>query len=229
MIQAIVTDIEGTTTALSFVHKVLFPYSRERLPDFLRRRVNDPEIQTQCDAVRAELNDPSADLETVIATLLEWIAADRKATPLKALQGMLWKEGFENKDYTGHVYPDVPEWLRAWHQRGLKLYVYSSGSVQAQQLLFSHTEFGDVSPLFSGFFDTRTGPKRESSSYQAIARATGHPADTLLFLSDVCAELDAARDAGLSTVLLVRPENPPTECAHPVAHDFVEVDSHVQS
>ena len=203
-IKVILTDIEGTTSAVSFVFDVLFPYARQHLPAFLRERAAEPAVAEQIAAVRAESGEADADLERVIAILLEWIAADRKATPLKALQGMVWEQGYLAGQLKGHVYPDAVEALRQWHAEGYALYVYSSGSIQAQRLIFGCSEAGDLTPLFSGYFDTTSGGKRESESYARIAAAIGRPAGEILFLSDVVQELDAARAAGMATCGLAR-------------------------
>lgn len=203
-IQAIVTDIEGTTTSIAFVHETLFPYAARRLPDFLRS--NSDEYRDTIAAVREEAGEPQADLERVIGILLEWIEEDRKATPLKALQGEIWREGYRNGAYRGHVYEDAWRALTEWHDRGIALFVYSSGSVQAQMLLFEHSSFGDLTPLFSGHFDTRVGHKRQTESYERIAKDIAFAPDTILFLSDVCEELDAAAAAGMKTIHVVREE-----------------------
>ncbi|MCQ4347410.1 acireductone synthase [Pseudomonas stutzeri] len=203
-IKTILTDIEGTTSAVSFVFDVLFPFAVEHLPDFVRAQAEAPAVAAQLDAVRAESGEPDADVERVIAILLEWIAADRKATPLKALQGMVWEQGYRAGRLKGHVYPDAVETLKAWKAAGLELYVYSSGSIQAQKLIFGCSEAGDLTPLFSGYFDTTSGGKRESESYARIAAAIGRPAGEILFLSDVVQELDAARAAGMATCGLAR-------------------------
>lgn len=203
-IKVILTDIEGTTSAVSFVFDVLFPFAVEHLPDFVRSHSAAPAVAAQLDAVRAESGEPDADVERVIAILLEWIAADRKATPLKALQGMVWEQGYRAGQLKGHVYPDAVEALRQWHAAGYALYVYSSGSIQAQQLIFGCSEAGDLTPLFSGYFDTTSGGKREAESYVRIAAAIGRPAGEILFLSDVVQELDAAHEAGMATCGLAR-------------------------
>ncbi|WP_252275369.1 acireductone synthase [Pseudomonas subflava] len=203
-IKAILTDIEGTTSAVSFVFDVLFPYAAEHLPQFVIEHAGEPAVAAQLDAVRAESGEGGADLGRVIEILLQWIAEDRKATPLKALQGMIWQQGYAAGQLKGHVYPDAVEALRRWHRDGYALYVYSSGSVQAQKLIFGCSEAGDLSPLFSGYFDTTSGPKREAGSYRSIAEAIGLPAEQILFLSDVVQELDAARLAGLQTVGVAR-------------------------
>lgn len=203
-ITAILTDIEGTTSAVSFVFDVLFPFAARHLPEYVRAHAGEPAVAAQLAAVRQLGGEPSADVERVIAILLGWLAEDRKATPLKALQGMVWAEGYHAGLLKGHVYPDAVEALTRWHAQGLKLYVYSSGSVQAQQLIFGCSQAGDLTPLFSGYFDTTSGGKREAQSYRTISAAMGVPAGQLLFLSDVVEELDAARAAGMHTVGLVR-------------------------
>jgi enolase-phosphatase E1 len=222
MIRAIVTDIEGTTGSIAFVHEVLFPYARRQLGDFVRQHHQQAEVARQLEATREEAAEPDADIERLIAILEGWIQEDRKATPLKALQGMVWEAGYQAGDFTGHVYPDAAEALRRWQASGLALYVYSSGSIQAQRLLFGHSDLGDLTPLFAGYFDTTTGPKREAASYARIVEAIGHAPAEILFLSDVVAELDAARAAGLATCQLVR-EPGMSIGEHPVASSFAEV------
>lgn len=219
MIRAILTDIEGTTTSLRFVNEVLFPYARAHIAGFVRRHVADPEVARQLKAVR-EAAGAALDLEGVIAQLVAWIDADRKVTPLKTLQGLLWRAGYEDGSLTGHVYPDAVRQLRSWHARGIALYVFSSGSVQAQQLLFGHSDAGDLRPLFSGYYDTRTGDKRDSAAYAAIAKDIGVAAEEILFLSDICEELDAARAAGMQTAWLVRDADPDPAAAHRQLCDF---------
>ncbi|MFL9813222.1 acireductone synthase [Stutzerimonas sp. VN223-3] len=203
-IKAILTDIEGTTSAVSFVFDVLFPYARKHLPAFVRGHAEDPAVSAQIDAVRRESGESDANIERVVEILLEWIAADRKATSLKALQGMVWAEGYRAGQLKGHVYPDAVDALRCWHEQGYALYVYSSGSVQAQKLIFGCAEVGDLTPLFSGYFDTGSGHKREAESYSQIAGSIGLPTEEILFLSDVVEELDAAREAGMHTCGLAR-------------------------
>lgn len=221
-IKAILTDIEGTTSAVSFVFDVLFPYARAHLPDYVRAHAGEPAVAEQLDAVRAEAGELDADVERVIAILLEWIATDRKATPLKALQGQVWEQGYRAGTLQGHVYPDAVQALRQWHAAGLPLYVYSSGSIQAQKLIFGCSEHGDLTPLFSGYFDTLTGGKREAASYARIASATTHVPAELLFLSDVVEELDAARQAGLPTCGLVRAGGQLGD--HPCVASFADID-----
>ena len=218
-IKAIVTDIEGTTTSISFVHETLFPYAKARLRDFVRAHARRPEVAAHLHAVAAE-EGRQLTLEDAADVLERWIAEDRKATPLKALQGMVWAEGYAAGELKGHVYADTPVWLKAWHAQGLKLYVYSSGSVEAQQLIFGHTDYGDLTPLFSGYFDTRIGAKREVDSYLNILDSIGLAGEEVLFLSDIGEELDAAREAGLRTAQLLRDDRAKAFPQHPGAKDF---------
>lgn len=203
MIRAIITDIEGTTSSLSFVKDVLFPYSRAHLAEFVQRHAQDANVRAILDEVRHTVGKVLSD-DQVIAQLIEWIDQDKKITPLKALQGMIWEDGYHRGAFSGHMYEDAVTCLRQWHAQGLLLYVFSSGSVQAQKLLFAHTPFGDLTPLFSGYFDTRNGNKRESAAYAHIAKDIGIATRDCLFLSDIREELDAARAAGMHTYWLVR-------------------------
>lgn len=221
MVQAVVTDIEGTTSSLSFVKDVLFPYSAQHLPEFVRTHAEDPEVRPLLEDARS-LVGGNLDDEGLVARMLEWIAADQKVTPLKALQGLIWEAGYREGDFKGHVYADAAQALRAWRERGLRLYVYSSGSVQAQKLLFGHTEYGDLTPLFSGYFDTHIGGKRETESYRRIAETLSLPPEEILFLSDVQAELDAARAAGFKTVALMREGVVPAQ-GHLLASSFEDI------
>lgn len=196
MIKALLTDIEGTITRISFVKDVLFPYAAKQLPAFVRANSDKPEVAKQINAVKTQINEPDADLDTVINTLLTWIKEDKKITSLKQLQGLIWQTGYENGDFTGHLYPDAYDFLLQQKQTGKNLYVYSSGSVKAQQLIFEFSDYGDIRKLFSNFFDTNVGAKQEQSAYQNIIAALPYNADEVLFLSDVAAELDAAKAAG---------------------------------
>lgn len=204
MIRAIVTDIEGTTSSVSFVLEVLFPYAHKHLARFVETHQHEAAVASELQAVREEMGQPAASINAVIETLLQWIDTDKKITPLKALQGMIWAEGYANGELQGHVYDDVPPCLNDWKNKGLVLAVYSSGSIAAQKLIFAHTAFGDLTPLFSTYFDTTTGGKREQASYEKIAQALQLPATEILFLSDIQQELDAARAAGMNTFGLER-------------------------
>jgi len=221
MITTILTDIEGTTSSISFVNDVLFPYARARLPAFVVTHADDPEVQHWLHEAAKEAGLVSAGQQELIDLLIEWIDADRKSTALKALQGMIWKDGYANGEYRAHVYPEVASRLRAWHDAGKRLYVYSSGSVPAQKLFFAHTEAGDLGALFSGYFDTETGPKRDAASYRRIATAIGVPPGEIRFLSDIVEELDAAAAAGMHTTQIARaPSICPTAGTHGCVGDF---------
>ena len=224
-IEAILTDIEGTTSSIAFVKKVLFPYSRAHLSDFIESHADERDVQRCLRDTAREAGLAEDDRGALVVTLLHWIEEDRKATPLKALQGMIWKDGYERGAYRAHLYPEVEAKLREWKTQGLRLYVYSSGSVQAQKLFFGHSQAGDLASMFDGFFDTEIGGKRERSSYLRIAEAIGTTADRILFLSDVEAELDAARGAGMRTIQVCRaPERCRADAKHPCVADFGSID-----
>ncbi|HSK79193.1 MAG TPA: acireductone synthase [Thermoanaerobaculia bacterium] len=224
-IGAVLTDIEGTTTSISFVYDVLFPYAEARLEEWLRRPDPGPELQDAIARLREEHREEKLqDFGDGVAYARRLMDLDRKSTGLKALQGLIWDEGYRSGEIRSHVFPDVPGALEAWAQAGLRLRVFSSGSVKAQKLLFAHTEHGDLSGLFEEFHDTTTGPKQEASSYAAIAGAFGLPPGEILFLSDVRGELDAAAAAGMRTGMLVRPGNRPADPGpHPTHSTFSEL------
>lgn len=201
-VDAIVTDIEGTTGSIAFVKDVLFPYAEARIASFIA--ANAAAVAPILADVRKLQGDPALSDAAATAQLLAWSREDRKIGPLKTLQGMIWEEGYRSGELKGHVYPDAVATLRAWNAQGIPLYVYSSGSVQAQKLLFGHTAYGDLTPLFSGYFDTAIGGKLEAASYAAIAASIGAQPARLLFLSDNPGEIAAARAAGLRAVLLDR-------------------------
>ncbi|WP_010163840.1 acireductone synthase [Sphingomonas sp. PAMC 26617] len=215
--KAIVTDVEGTTWSIAFVHEVLFPYARARLARFVA--ANAMRLDDELALVRAASGQPDLDLAGAIDQLLEWHDADRKVAPLKAIQGMIWAEGYADGTLIGHVYPDAIAGLARWHAHGIALYVYSSGSVAAQKLLFAHTAAGDLTPLFAGHFDTAVGAKRDSASYREIARRIALEPDDILFLSDSIEELAAAREAGLHVMLLAR-DGVPVDPGYPLATSF---------
>jgi enolase-phosphatase E1 len=211
-VDAVVLDIEGTTTSVAFATDVLYPYARERLPNYVRQHRDEPEVAAILDEAREAggvFND-----EAVVVRMCHWMERDQKVTPLKTLQGLIWEDGYRSGELVSHLYPDVAPAMRAWHARGLKLYIYSSGSVRAQRLIYGHTVAGDLTPLLSGYFDTHIGHKREVGSYRRIAEAIGTPPERILFLSDVREELDAAREAGWQTTWLVREGMPGLAAAH---------------
>lgn len=221
-IRAVVMDVEGTTTDIRFVHAVLFPYAHDQLPEFVHTHSAQPEIAEQIDAVRRETARPEASLDEVIETLLYWIETDQKVTALKALQGMIWADGYQRGAFKGHLYDDVAPRLRQWKDQGLALYVYSSGSVQAQKLLFGHSEAGDLTALFDGHFDTHIGHKREAQAYRRIAEELALAPASILFLSDVVEELDAAKLSGFKTLQLVR-EGTKAGTEHGVVASFDDI------
>ena len=226
MIRFILTDIEGTTTSISFVHEVLFPYAAKHLRAYVEENQEREEVEGILEGVAATLKTEAGienpDLKTLIDTLLHWIETDRKHTSLKELQGQLWKKGYENGDFLSHVYADVPGALNRWFDAGIWMGVYSSGSVEAQKLLYKNTIAGDLSWYFSFHFDTRIGHKREVESYQKIVKEIRLWAGDVLFLSDVPEELDAAQAAGLQVTQLLRPGIPPSD-RHPGVSSFDEI------
>jgi enolase-phosphatase E1 len=216
---AVVTSIEGTTTPLSFIRDVLFAFARERFPGFLQTHADDPEVAGQLAEVR-RLAPGRSELDV----LLHWMEQDAKITPLKALQGMIWREGYRAGALVGAVYPDVPPALRRWRAAGLRLYGFSYGSSEAQRLILSNSSAGDLSGLFSGFFDTRVGSKREPGSFSRLAIGLGRPPAEILYLSDVESELDAAATAGMRTCQVLRRRNGARRSdQHPHVSDFAGV------
>jgi enolase-phosphatase E1 len=211
-VRYILTDIEGTTTSVKFVYEVLFPYFRKHIGE-LREMTEDPEVQKafrQTVELAASLENKKLNsVDDIINTLYRWSEEDRKITPLKAVQGILWQKGYENCEIKGHVYPEVAECLKNWHEEGLQIGVFSSGSVAAQKLIFGYSESGDLTRFFSHYFDTTTGGKREKDTYPKIADMIGFESGDILFLSDIAEELEAAAAAGFQTVQLVRPGTEP--------------------
>lgn len=206
MVKAVLTDIEGTTTPISFVKDVLFPYSYEKIQDFVLKNKDNPQILKILEEVK-KIEGKDLSLEEIIDTLKKWIEEDRKITPLKEIQGIIWEEGYKSGKLQGFVYPDAYEKLKEWFESGMKIYVYSSGSVKAQKLLFSNTNFGDLNYLFSGYFDTNIGNKKDPTSYKKIAQSIGLNPDEILFLSDNPDEITAAAHSGMKVVRLVRPKD----------------------
>ena len=219
MIKAILTDIEGTTSSLSFVKDVLFPYSKEKIRDFVRDHSQDPAVMRILKEVQEiEEGDP-------LETMVRWIEEDKKITPLKELQGLIWEEGYKTGELQGHIYPDAYRKLKEWHEKGMSIYIYSSGSVKAQKLLFGHTQYGDINHLFSGYFDTKIGNKKDPTSYRRIAEEIGLKPEEILFLSDNPEEVLASAEAGMRVVRVVREgENDPIDnFPHPQVRSFEEI------
>ncbi len=226
-IEAIVTDIEGTTSDIDFVKNVLFPFSRERLDSFVRAHAHHVQVREALVQTAAEIGAQSDDLDTCIAALIRWIDEDRKITPLKTIQGLIWQHGYAAKNFSAHVYADAPIKLRQWKNNGKRLFVYSSGSVAAQKMFFANSKVGDITDLFEDYFDTRIGGKREVDSYRKIAQVIAIEPSRILFLSDIEAELDAARQAGWLTGWLRRKDFKSNETSpHQIAPSFTELDVH---
>jgi len=215
MIRAILLDIEGTTTPIAFVHEVLFAYARAHVKEFLLN--NADEARADITLLREEQATDVSNGEQpppAIDDYVEWlIARDRKSTGLKSLQGKIWRQGYSNGSLKSQVYADVPPAFARWHASGLSINIFSSGSVLAQQLLFAHTDAGDLTKFIDQYFDTNVGKKGDAESYRKIASALNLPAEEVLFISDVVAELQAASEAGMQTLLSLRPGNQPQEHA----------------
>lgn len=235
-VRGILLDIEGTTSAISFVFDVMFPYVRRHLPDFLEDHFSDPAMQDSLHRLAVDLGHPDAQdwlgdrtrpekLALVIAAVNQLMDDDVKATGLKQIQGQVWKNGFESGQLVAHVFDDVAPAIRNWTAAGIDVRIYSSGSIAAQKLFFGHTVEGDLLSLFGGHYDTTTGPKQESASYQTIAKQFECPADEILFISDVVEELAAAKSVGMQTLLSIRDGNKPVASAHGFEqiHRFDEV------
>lgn len=227
-LDAVVLDIEGTTSSTGFVHDTLYPYSRARFRSWITAHADEDAVAAQLASARRLAGEPNASIERVVWWLEHWLDGDEKVTPLKAVQGWIWAEGFAAGDLVSHFFDDAVPAIRRWHAEGRRQYVYSSGSVSAQQAWFGHTPDGDLLPLFSGHFDTEnTGPKRERASYEAITAAIGVPAGSTVFCSDLVAELDAARAAGWHTVGVRRAGDQYYDCGvgdHLAVHSFAEID-----
>jgi len=218
-------DIEGTLGSFAFVHDVLFPFAEERMDAYVSAHQDDPRVRAILDEAATLAGVDVHDLDAILRALHVWSREDAKITPLKALQGFIWAEGFEQNGLHGHLYDDSVAALRRFHDAGVTLYIYSSGSIGAQKLLFGHSVAGNLLNLFSGFYDTTIGGKRERSSYEKIARDIGASPEAIVFFSDNIRELDAARAAGLQTIHVARPEDG-TEAAstHPVVTSFDGID-----
>jgi enolase-phosphatase E1 len=222
MIKAIVTDIEGTTSSLSFVKEVLFPYAKKHIAEFITQQQGKAQVKPLLDEIK-KITKKELTTSEIIDQCHQWIEQDQKVTPLKALQGLLWAKGYQDGDFKGHIYLDAYEQLKKWHQQGIKLYIYSSGSVYAQKLLFGHSDFGDMTPLFDGYFDTAVGHKQEKQSYLNIITEIKQPAEQVLFLSDIEQELNAACEAGLKTIWLLRDAEIDSAAKHQQVTNFEEI------
>lgn len=220
----ILTDIEGATSAISFVKDVLFPFARREMPRFVREHGDDPQVRGLLDAVAVE-NGGMCDDQMIAEVLQGWIIEDRKHTALKTLQGILWEEGYRSGAFIAHVYSDAAEALKRWQAAGHILAVYSSGSVAAQKLFFGHCNAGNLTPLFSAFFDTEIGHKRSPESYRLIADKLSQRPEEFLFLSDAIEELDAARSVRMNTVLVDRREDYPEPRRGDAIHGHTRVES----
>ncbi len=234
--RGILLDIEGTTSSIAFVYDVMFAYVRRELAAYLDRNWGVDKLTTACELIARDAGHPSfaawrGDLadegqrRLVHDEVLRLMDSDAKTTGLKHLQGLIWEAGFAQGVLQAHVFEDVPRTVKAWNAAGYDVRIYSSGSIHAQKLFFGHTIYGNLLPLFRGHYDTTTGPKRVSASYRAVAADMGLPTEQILFVSDVTAELDAAREAGMVTVLCRRPGNPspPANHGHPEVTTFDEI------
>jgi enolase-phosphatase E1 len=229
--EGIVLDVEGTTSSISFVYDVLFEFAKKHVAGFLSANAADNHLQDLARQLADDagvsataLDDPRGVTQATLAAL-DLMNRDVKSTPLKAIQGMIWQKGFDSGELVSHVFDDVAAAIRSWSEGGLDVRIYSSGSVQAQKLFFSHTSAGDLTPYLHGHYDTTTGPKRNTDSYRAIAADMGLEPRSILFVSDVGEELDAARAAGMATALAVRPGNKPPGgmLAHEPIESFAEI------
>ncbi len=219
--RGVLLDIEGTTSSISFVYDVLFPFVRRELDAFVKDHWGEPDLLAAADQIARDAGHESLRAmceaesarddwqaqEIVRREVLSLMDKDAKTTGLKQLQGLIWQAGFESGELLAHVYDDVPPALAAWNAAGKDVRIYSSGSAAAQKLFFGHTVAGNLLGRLRGHYDTTTGPKKEAQSYRQIAADIGLPPGELLFLSDIVAELDAARTAGMQTALVVRPGN----------------------
>jgi enolase-phosphatase E1 len=203
-IRAIIVDTAGTTTDLNFIQDVLFPYSRKAMAEFLEQNQHNVVVDYCLSDVKDIALEPDATLERVTEILQQWIDEDRKLTPLKTLQGLIWKQGYNRVEFTGHIYPDFIDSIERIKEKGIRIYSFSSGSVEAQKLLFSHTEAGDLTGSFNGHFDTRTGNKLDKQAYCNICNTISLKPKQILFVSDVAEELKAAEAAGMTTCQMIR-------------------------
>jgi enolase-phosphatase E1 len=247
-IRAVLLDIEGTTTPIAFVHEVLFPYARSQVGNYLATHFESPDTRVDLAKLREEHamdvkqglrppplrgenrheqeeESPDVEVDSFLPYIHWLIDRDRKSTALKSLQGKLWRQGYLDGTLEAPIFEDVAPTLARWQRAGLKISIFSSGSSLAQQLLFAHTEAGDLTRFIDHYFDTTNGPKTAMESYQQIASTLSLPAHEILFISDVSDELDAARSAGMETLLCIRPGNRPQGFTgqHQIAHSFEDI------
>ena len=219
-VRGILLDIEGTTTPIAFVHEVLFSYARAHAGDFLKDNQDSDEVRADVALLREEhAADKSNNLQPpeAITDYIDWlIDRARKSTGLKSLQGKIWRQGYLDGSLKSQVFADVAPAFERWRAAGLKISIFSSGSVLAQQLLFAHTDAGDLTKFIDDYFDTNVGKKGEAESYRKIAVALNLQPSEILFISDVVAELEAAKEAGMTTLLSIRPGNSPQEWPHAI-------------
>jgi len=235
MMKVILLDIEGTTTPIDFVHKRLFPFAKAKIGEFVRE--NFDEIQAEIAQLKTEYKkdfteqiygrDFRENSPESVANYLKFLTeVDRKSTPLKSLQGKIWQAGYESGELRSEMFADVPQAFERWKTQGKTIAIFSSGSVLAQELIFKYSNFGDLSGFISDYFDTNVGGKKEAESYVKIAAALNHPPKRIAFVSDILAELDAARNAGCETVLAVRTGNGQIteDFTHRSINSFDEID-----
>ncbi|HEY8224046.1 MAG TPA: acireductone synthase [Pyrinomonadaceae bacterium] len=239
-VRAILLDIEGTTTPIAFVHEVLFAYARSNVRNYLLKHRTSAEVEADIALLRDEYtgdvrqNVPppalvaaprDAEIDSLVAYVNWLIDRDRKSRALKSLQGKIWKQGYVDGTLKAELYADVAPALERWQRAGLKINIFSSGSVLAQKLLFAHTDAGDVTGFISNYFDTRVGSKTDIQSYRQIAAQLSLTTREVLFISDVVAELAAAREAGMQTLLCMRPGNHPQSLAddYKIIQSFDEI------
>lgn len=218
MSKVMLLDIEGTTTPIDFVHKTLFPFARTRIKEFVCSNTDDLTEELSLLKVEATSDAEFGSVVESVSDAVEYlqflIDVDRKSTPLKSIQGKIWKEGYQSGSLLSEVYEDVVEAMRRWKKEGRSISIYSSGSVQAQKLLFRYSDKGDLTGLIDGYFDTVVGHKKEIGSYLSIIDSLGVEGEDVIFISDVLAELRAAKNAGLKTKLSIRPGNPEISESH---------------
>ncbi len=229
-IAAIVTDIEGTTSSIGFVHQVLFPYALRQIGHFVREHQDERDVTRVLGRISGATGIPLHNLDGLIKLLQQWTREAKDDADFKLLLGMIWEKGYKQGLFQAHVYPDVPEVLEAWQDKEYNVYTFSTGSVKAQQLFFRFSDFGDMRLRFSGYFDTAMGDRKDVQTYTAIADAIALPPEAILYVSDDKDELDAAEAAGMKTTWVIRaqdtsldPERVRTKTSHPVVTDFSQI------